>query len=153
MPVRKVTTTNAALLELSQGIAIIDVGYQVTVEGKNVSRGYDLKAAPLYALARAGIVIKPLIDAWKKANGQIFEKNDPKPLTLENGKEERQVPAEKRAAYDAAVRELLAQPVEVELPELKVVDLKVGSGKGENPIPPSALTMLNPMLVWPEDEG
>ncbi len=153
MPSRKLTLKNASLIDLQQGIAIIDAGYQTTVDGKNVARGFNLTASVRYALARTGIVIKPFIEAWKKANTEVFEAHEPKTVTEEDGSENRQVPADQRAAYEKAVTELLEQEVEIELPELKVADLKIGDGKGENAIPVNALTLLDPILVWPETEA
>lgn len=151
MPLRKLTVTNAQLLELSQGISLVDNGYQLTVDGKNVARGFKLTAAVRYALARTAIVIKPLIEAWKDANTKTFETYDPQPVTLEDGREERLVPVDRRARYEADTRALLALPVEVELPVLELALLRVGDGKDENPIPALAITYLDPILVWPAE--
>jgi len=152
MPVRKVSITNAALIELSNGIAIIDAGHQVTVDSKNVARGFALSAAVLYALARTGIVIKPLLEAWKTANGKLFEANEPKTITDDDGKETRQIPADNVPIYNDEIRALLAVVIEIELPFVKVSELKAGNEKGQNPIPASALTLIDPILVWPDAE-
>lgn len=153
MPVRKVTVTNANLLELSQGIGAIDNGYETTVDGKNVRRGFHLVADARYALARTAVVIKPLIEAWDKANKQAFEDHDPKVATDAEGKESRSIPASRHVEYQQCVTDLLGQKIELELPVLKVSDLKVGDAKGENAIPATALANLNPILAWPDADA
>lgn len=152
MPVRKITVTNAALLGLSQGIALVDNGHEITVDGKNVRRGFKLTAEVRYALARTGIVIKPLIEAWKEANSKAFESHEPIVITDKDGNDQRAVPAARAGDLDKDTRELLAQTIEVELPVIAVIALKVGDGKDENPIPAAALTFLDPILTWPAAE-
>lgn len=150
MPTRKNTITNAAILGLSQGIALVDNGFEITVDGKNVRRGFKLTAEVRYALARTGILIKPLIDAWKEANTKVFESFEPAVIADKDGNEQRAVPGSRAGEYDQHIRALLATVVEVDLPVIAVSVLKVGDGRDENPIPATALTFLDPILTWPE---
>lgn len=153
MPTRTKSISNARLVELSNGIAIIDRGHEITVDGKNVARGFNLPASVLYTLARTGIVIKPLVEAWRESNTKLFEANQPIVVTDKDGKEQRQIPAENMPIYDAEVRKLLAIATDIELPFVHVRELKVGNEKGQNPIPATALTLLDPILDWSEPEA
>ncbi len=153
MPTHKITTTNAALVALSQGIALVDNGYETTVDGKNVRRCFKLNAEVRYALARTGIVIKPLLEAWKEANTKLFESHEPEIITDKDGNDQRAIPASRAAEFESGARELLATSLDIELPVIPVTALKVGDAKDENPIPATALTFLDPILTWPASEG
>jgi hypothetical protein len=146
IPIRKIELTNADCLQIQKGIAQIDEGRELTVDGKNVRRGFKLDSDIRYALARIGILIKPLIEAWTKANEQLFKDSEPVIETDEDGKESLRVPAKGLQEYKSKMTELLEQKTEIELPLVSLKKLKVGDEKDENPIPITALTNLDKAL-------
>lgn len=163
IPTRKITLTNKQAVELVEGLNAISAGRQVTVDGKNVPRGYvfDGKTGGdvRYTLARAAILLKPVIETFKLANDQIFRDHatdsDGNPVIREDkdGKDRVDVPAERTLEYSEAVQELFARSTEpIEFPVLCHEHLRVGDEKGQNAISPNAIAALDPIMVWTQAE-
>lgn len=165
IPTRKITLTNKQAVDLVEGLNAISQGRQVTVDGKNVPRGFvfDGKTGGdvRYTLARAAILLKPVIETFKLANDQIFRDHasdaDGVPHIAEDkdGKERVEVPVSRSLEYGKAVEELFGRETEpIEFPVLCYEHLKVGDDKaqGQNPIPPNAIAALDPILVWSQED-
>jgi hypothetical protein len=146
IPVRTIALSNADCIQIQNGIAQIDAGREITVDNKNVRRGYKLDTDIRYALARIGTLIKPVIEAWSKANEQLFKDCGSVTETDKDGKDELRVPTDKLIEYKDALAELLEKKTTLELPLVSLKNLKVGDEKDQNPIPSSALTNLQKVL-------
>jgi hypothetical protein len=153
IPTKKIALTNSQIVQLVEGLNVISKGRQVTVDGKNVERGYALTADLRYALARIGILVKPLVEAFKTANDQIFRDHDPVSEPDKDGKDQLTIPTDRLLSYQDATAELFAQATEpIAFPLVSYEAMKVGDDKGQNPIPPNAIAALDPVLVWTQAE-
>lgn len=161
IPTRKITLTNKQAVDLLEGLNVISQGRQITVDGKNVPRGFVFEGKTggdlRYTLARAAILLKPIIETFKLANDQIFRDHAtdaagaPNIAEDKDGKERVEVPVSRSLEYGKAVEELFGRSTEpIEFPVLCYEHLNVGDdkAKGQNPIPPNALAALDPILVW-----
>lgn len=163
IPTRKITLTNKQAVELVEGLNAISQGRQVTVDGKNVPRGFvfDGKTGGdvRYTLGRAAILLKPVIETFKLVNDQIFRDyatdEAGKPVIGEDkdGKDRVEVPASRSLEYGKAIEELFARSTEpIEFPVLCYEHLRVGDDKGQNAITPNAIAALDPIMVWTQAE-
>ena len=143
IPTRKITLTNKKAVDLLEGLNAISQGRQVTVDSKNVTRhfAFDGKTGSdvRYTLARAAILLKPIIETFKLANDQLFRSfaTDPDGAPYigedKDGKDRVEVPVSRSLEYGKAVDELFARETEaLDFPILCFEHLKVGDDKGQN---------------------
>jgi hypothetical protein len=137
--------TNARVLELNRGIATLDAGYETTVDGKSARRYYKYGIPVHYPLQRNAAALKPLVEAFQKANAALFAQYA-EAYTNDKGEVAQRVPADKLAEYRRETEKLTDVVVQVKLFQIKLSDLKVGTGDGENPIPVQTITDLRPIL-------
>jgi hypothetical protein len=138
--------SNARVIELVRGIGTLDAGYEVTVDGKNARRPFKYGALVHFPLQRNAAALKPLMEAFNKANAALFAQYV-EYYTSEKGDALQRVPADKLEAYREETERLTELVVEVKLFRIKLSDLKVGTGDAENPIPVQAITDLRPILL------
>lgn len=157
IPTRKIVLTNSKCVALLDGLNAISRGRQITVDGKNCDRGFVFSGTTggdvRYTLARAAILLKPLIETFQKMNDDAFRDHTPVKGEDKDGKEILEIPVERRMDYNKVIADLFARSTEaVEFPVLCYEHLKVGDDKGQNPIPPNAIAALEPIMVWTQAE-
>jgi hypothetical protein len=138
--------SNATLILLHNAIAALDAGFDVTVDGKNAKRPYKYGAVVHGPLQFAATAIKPHVEAFQKANKAIFAQHA-ETYTGKDGEAAQRIPAKVLAEWQHECTELLEQTVSVKLYQIKLSELKVGTGDGENPIPKHVLGDLGRVLV------
>ncbi len=153
IPTKKTALTNAKLTALTEALNTISQGRQITVDGKNVPRGYVLDSETRYSLARIAILIRPLVDAFNAANDALFRSANPISQDDKNGQAQLVIPVDGQLKFNAQVADLFKQKSEkIELPLICYESLKVGDDKGQNPLSPNAIAALDPVLVWSKAE-
>lgn len=123
--------TNAQALRLRQGLAALD-GYEVEAGGKVITQFYKLGAVRL-TVAKNINLIDAVCNVFREASQKLVTE-----LSDDKGR----VPPAKMKEYTEAETKMLATENEVELFPIRLADLKID----ENPIPASALAMLEPVL-------
>ena len=132
------TLTNDQIQKLSQAITSLDGGHVVQIiDGRPVSvwRGYKLAHAARWSLALAQGTLQSAVAAFNRAHDSL--------LGTHSGGEGRLSPSDPRfPRFAEALNELRLQPVELDLPALKLADLN----PAENEFPIHVLTALQPLI-------
>ncbi len=137
--------TLARALQIHRGIAALDAGHEMTVDGKSARRPFKYGATVHFPLQQNAAALAPHIEAYQKASKALFAEVA-EPYTDEKGEPKQRVPAGQLAAYTAQIEKLLEQVVQVKLFQIKLSDLKVGTDEDKNPISVQAFTDLRPIL-------
>lgn len=122
------------------GLLALDKYEKVIKDGageKTVTVQYKLGVAR-FAVARAISVLRPVAEDVEKARlGLLAEVTGGKPV---------QPNSEQLARLNDEYAKVLSRPCSVEIPKLKLADLRPGDGPNDNPIPPSVLASLLPII-------
>ena len=128
------------LLSLQQGLVALDSAYQRIIgEGKSaqaVSLRYDLPKQTRVDNGLRLSRIEPVLAIYNKQREELVKKYG----TVVG--EEFKVSPQHQIAFSEENRELLAAEVELDLPALKLDDLKLDA----NPVPGVVLSLLAPLI-------
>jgi len=129
------------LLALQQGLAAFDGQQKVVPQGdapaKVVLVPYELSGKTRWIIAQNLAALQPQVKAADDARNALVKQIGGEAGTIAA------VDSAKVSKFTAAYNEILAQPLTVELTKVKLEDLKLDA----NPLPPTLLSSLNPIIT------
>jgi hypothetical protein len=135
---RPITMTVEEAVRLSQGLAALD-GYDRTIEGpdgeRTVREFYKFEPLVGLAVARNANSLEPVARAYQDARNRLIRKHAGGGFKVDPGTQE-------AVAFAEDDRKILAAEETVALVPIREADLKLDV----NPIPPSVLGLLLPLL-------
>lgn len=135
-------TVNKAL-ELAGALQAVNAGYQkhsLDKDGKDVAMQmpYVFSGLTLLSIARDEAAVDDAVAPAQKSAKALFDRlADPKTRT---------VPPEHQDEYTTQVNAIGDQTINFDFYKISTDDLKLGSDAGQNPIPPSVLAALLPII-------
>lgn len=133
--------TTGDCLQVNAGLAALDRYDRVIKDTSGehvVSAQYKLGGTVRFTVAQMMATLKPIVDAFEKARtALITEVSGGKPVQPNSPELDR---------LNVEYAKMTARPCGVTLPKIKLSDLKLGDGDDQNPIPPSVLSALLPMI-------
>jgi len=139
-PATAADLTIGQVLDVSQGLSQLDCAKDTIRDGtseKEVCRPYRFSGGLVLLIARDLSRARATAQNYQDAHNKLVRS-----MAGPDGK----VPEARAADFVAEDRAILASPSEVLLDHIRWVELRVGSGAGENPIPPSVVSLLEPIL-------
>lgn len=141
--------TTQTIIDLANALASLDGRQRVLKDGDReqaIREGYKFSTGVMVAIAKNIARCKVVADAYTRANEALVKQVTGGLTRLVPPDEGNKDYDAQAAAYRPANRQLLDEVHEIDLVTLKEEDLKLGSEKGQNPIPGTTLAFLAPII-------
>lgn len=129
------------VMNVAQGLASLDCAKDTIKDGaseKEVCRPYKFGGGLVLLIARDLSKARGVIQAYQTAHNQLIkEMSDPATGKIADARV---------VEFSQEDRKITSAQADADLDHIRWVELKVGSGSGENPVPPSVVSLLQPIL-------